>query len=159
VCSSDLELEKNSRKPLETLKDDKSTHVSVENNKNKGGRPLGSCKPKVDKEKRKMLKELRKIWANEAKDNKIKGSDIVSSATLYAELMGWRLKTPQESLKGDIMSISFSRDDKQIAKPPSNKMLTGEQVENKSMPANPPTTTAQAANVSSKVVGCYNMAQ
>jgi hypothetical protein len=105
----------------------------IKHRRTQGKKPKG--------EKGKMLRELKNIWSNKVN----KGSDIVSSATLYAELMGWRLKTPQESLKGDIMSISFSKDDKSVSKPPSNKMLTGEQVENKSMPANTPTTTAANA--------------
>lgn len=147
------ELEENSKKALNIIKDDKSTHVLVENNKKKTGRPLGSCKPKVDKEKRKMLKELKKIWANEDNKKDVKGSDIVAAASLFAELQGWRIKTPIESAKNDSMTITFTKDaPKSIAKPPANKMLTGVPII-KVEPANPPATTANDSNVSSKVVG------
>jgi hypothetical protein len=51
------------------------------------------------------------------------------------------------------MTITFTKDaPKSIAKPPANKMLTGVPII-KVEPANPPATTANDSNVSSKVVG------
>jgi len=116
--------------------------------------------PKPKGEKGRMLKELKKIWANEDNKEKVKGSDIVASASLYAELMGWRLKTPLESIKGDIMSITFAKDDKHITKPPANKMIASAPATKSLDHANTPATvtvdsvtTANDSNVSSKVVG------
>jgi hypothetical protein len=110
----------------------------VKHRRTQGKKPKG--------EKGRMLRELKGIWSN--KDNK--GSDVVASASLYAELMGWRIKTTNETTKQENIQVTFTKDaPKSIAKPPSNKMIANAPT-NKT---NPPATTANDSNVSSKVVG------
>lgn len=86
----------------------------------KAGRPQGS-KQKMSSDKTSMLKQLKIVWQNP----KNKVSDKVSAATLYADLMGWRVKTSTEAVGNkEVMKISFEKDEKAQCIPPSNKMIT-----------------------------------
>lgn len=97
-------------------------NIIVENKpRSKGGRPKGS----KTNGKNKMLAQLHKIWGD-LKTNK--PSEVISAASLYAELQGWKLKTPTINDQGEVMKIEFHQDNKApvvkaIDHPPINKVI------------------------------------
>ena len=98
------------------------------------GRPLGG-KNKPITPKDKMMKQLKRIWSN-LKANK--PSEVISAASLYAELQGWKLKKPETTEGGEIMRVEFSKDVKQ---PPKNKMVSSVEVTKEVIPEITTTTT------------------
>jgi hypothetical protein len=87
---------------------------------NKGGRPKNGSIP--DKEL--LEKRLRRIWIKLGNPP----AAVISAASLYAELKGWKLKKPEISENGEVMKIEFADDkvksiEKNLVKPPKNKMM------------------------------------
>jgi len=87
--------------------------------KRKAGRPPNNSFT----EKETLERQLKKIWSNLKAH---KATEVISAASLYAELRGWKVKKPEVNEEGEIMRIEFQKDLQVIKNPQVTKKAISE---------------------------------
>ena len=104
---------------------DNNTQTNAQNTQpNKPKKSPGRPRNESFNEKELLERRLKAIWSK-VKGNK--ASEVISAASLYAELKGWKLKKPDMSENGEVLKIEFAKDEsmvvKSITKPPEKKII------------------------------------